>query len=92
MLGELVVVGVSLYMNLIFLEESLKMLTWGSYLSKWKPFDWFGLLLTCGLGCCFVKSKLGIWIRSSMVALVKATSVTCNHFHLTSHMSFHSSN
>lgn len=64
----------------------------GLYLSMWKSFGQFGLSFTCGLGCCYMKSKVGIWIGSSMVALIKATSVTCYHFHLISEMSFPTSN
>jgi len=56
----------------------------GMYLSMWKSFDQFGLSLTYGLDCCYMKSKVGKWMRNSVVALLKATCVTCYHFHLTS--------
>lgn len=79
-------------MGLFFLEENVKMGTFDLYLSMWKSFDQLGLSLTCRLGCCYMKSKVGIWIRSSMVALLKATSVTCYDFHLTSDTSFPTSN
>lgn len=79
-------------MSLFFLEENGKLGTFGLYLSTWKSFDEFGLSLTYGLGCCFRKSKVGLWIRSSMVAWLKATSVTCYHFDVTSDMSFPTSN
>lgn len=78
-------------MSLFFLEENVKMGAFGLCLSMCKSFDQFGLSLTCGLGYCYMKSKVGIWI-SSMVALLKAASVTCYHFHPTCDMSFPTSN
>lgn len=81
------------YISLFFLERNCKAgNVWFAFIYVEVIWSVWFLSLTCGFDCCYMKSKVGTWLRSSMVALLEATSVTCDHFHLPSDMSFPTSN